>query len=170
MTAIAGQRSSGSTLPPLALDLAPEPQIFFQGGDATRRSEIALRVTNVGDRLVLGITATLVGGSQNPSKSVLAPGEPHVFRLSLASFVTFEDPDKRTGMQLVNDRCHIELTSHGILGQRVIQDFVLDLDRFMHGLDEPLLEQVRCQVVSTTGDSTDVDLRSPNEPQVSTGS
>jgi hypothetical protein len=123
---------------------------------------VVLTVTNVGDRLVLGITATL-NAEPNPSpslsRSVLVPGETHQFHFPLKSFLTYEDADKRTNMQLVNDRCSIEIRSYGVMGQKVIQDFVLYLDHvLLHSELDPKFEQVRCYVEATTGESTEVRI------------
>lgn len=97
---------------------------------------MGIRVTAIGDKPVGGITATLRSDESayalSPVHALLAPGEEHDFDYVVDPSIAYDDRSERRGAHSAVDHLELVLESHGLLGQRVMQAFRIDLEKAIH--------------------------------------
>ncbi len=117
-----------------------------------------LGVTNVGDRPVTAITATIRSNdhdaSQSPGWDALAPGQQHVFTYRLSPFLRYTDPADRRSLEAMVGHCEVVIESHGIFGQRVIQSYRLRVDRIAAHLPDAQWYLERQEIVPCVDGAT----------------
>lgn len=112
-------------------------EVLYVGG-TTHVAHV--RVKAVGDRPVVGITATMRSDETDYSVSsvrdFLAPGEEQVFQYLVEPLIRYDDPLTRAGHHSAVGHLEIIVESHGLLGQRVHQAFRLDLEGALNGVSD----------------------------------